>query len=217
MKVFAVIPVYNEEKRIKDVIKKTKKYADKVIVVDDGSCDKTYETSRNENIIVLKHVINMGKGFALRTGCEKATREGADVIVAIDGDGQHKPEDIPRLVKALKDKDIVFTYRPLNENMPLLKKIGNYIINKSSSLFFGIRLRDTQSGFKAFTKEAYKKIKWNSDRYNVESEMVMKTGKNKLKYQEIPIKTIYNDKFKGTTVLDGMRIFLNMFWWWLRR
>lgn len=213
----AVIPTYNEEKTVGKVVKETKKFVDKVIVVDDGSKDNSYIEAKKNGAEVLKHVINMGLGFTLKTGCEKAIEE-ADLIITIDGDGQHDPREIPRLIEVLKDYnlDIVFGYRPLSKNMPFIKKFGNWWIYNFSKLFFGIDVKDTQSGFRVFTRKAYEKIKWNSNRYAVSSEIVMRAGKNKLKYKEIPIKTIYSDKFKGTTIVDGFKIFLNMLWWRIR-
>jgi hypothetical protein len=78
---------------------------------------------------------------------------------------------------------------------------------------YGISLNDTQCGFRAFSKDAYKKIRWNASDYSMESEMISRTGKQKLKYVQIPIETIYSDRYKGTTVIDGIKIVLNMFWW----
>jgi glycosyltransferase involved in cell wall biosynthesis len=215
--VFIIIPAYNEQKRVTSVIRKTKKYADNIVVVDDGSQDKTAEIAENENVTVLQHVVNLGKGAALKTGCEYAIKHGAKRIIFIDADGQHRPEDIPRFLEALDDADIVFGSRTLNKNMPFVLKFGNWFINKVNDVLFGVRLRDTQSGYRAMTSEAYKKIRWNSPSYSVESEMIANAGKKRLKYKEITIKTIYSDKYKGTTIIDGVKIVLNMIWWKLTR
>ena len=218
MKVVAVMPVYNEEKTVGGVIRQVKKYADEVVAVDDGSRDDSYAAAERAGAVVLKHVINMGLGFTLRTGCEKAVRMGADIIITIDSDGQHDPKEIPKLVSELKKNrlDIVIGYRPPSKSMPFTKKFGNWLIYNSSKVFFGVDIKDTQSGFRVFTKRAYQKIKWNSSRYAVASEIVMNIGKNKLKYKEVRIKTIYGNKFKGTTVIDGLKIFLSMLWWKIR-
>src|SRR3989338_8747027 len=111
MKVYAIIPGYNEAARIGSVIKEVAKYADEVIAVDDGSSDGTGSVAKEAGATVLRHVINCGKGAALKTGCEYAVSNGADAIVAIDADGQHNPAEIPKFLKALKDADIVFGYR----------------------------------------------------------------------------------------------------------
>jgi len=218
MKTIVIIPAFNEEKTINTVVKNAKKFVDKVIVVDDGSTDRTGDEAKNSGALVIRHIINMGLGFSLRTGCEKALKKGADIIVTIDADGQHDPKEIPKLVEELKKNklDIVIGYRTPDKNMPFTKKLGNWLIYNSSKLFFGVDIKDTQSGFRVFTKKAYYKIKWDSARYAVASEIVMHIGKNKLKYKEVPIKTIYEDKFKGTTIIDGVKIFLHMVWWWIK-
>lgn len=216
---FVIIPAHNEQRHITQVLKKTKRYADasRIIVVDDGSKDRTYDLALKQGVMVLKHVINLGKGAALKTGSEYALRQGAKILVFMDSDGQHRPEDIPKFLKALSDASIVFGSRVPSRKMPAILKLGNWFINKLNSTLFGIKLRDTQSGFRAMTADAYRKIRWKSSSYSVESEMVALAGKKNLKYKEIPIKTIYSDKYKGTTVIDGIRIVLNMIWWKISR
>jgi len=215
MKIIAVIPAYNEEKTVGKVVKETKKYVDEVIVVNDGSSDRTGEVGKKEGAIVVDHIVNMGLGFALMTGSEVAIKRGADIIVTIDGDGQHDPKEIPKLIDTLIDNnlDIVIAYRPPSQNMPFIKKIGNIMLYFASKLLFGVDVKDTQSGFRAYTSEAYKKIKWNSTGYSVASEIIKNIGREKLKYREVEIKTIYHNKYKGTTIFDGLRIFFNMILW----
>ena len=211
--IWAVIPAYNEEKSIVDIIKKTGKYAGKVVVVDDGSKDKTKELAEKSSAIVLRHIVNLGKGAALKTGCDFAVKKGAKHIIALDADAQHKPEDMPRFIEKLKKYDMVFSYRKLNRKMPLVLRFGNWFISNIVNILYSIKLNDTQCGFRAFSKEAYKKIRWNASDYSMESEMISKAGKQRLKYTQIPIQTIYSDKYKGTTIIDGMKIILNMLWW----
>lgn len=215
--VFVIIPAHNEQKHISKVLNKIKRYARNIILVDDGSKDKTFELAKKQDVVVLRHIINLGKGAALKTGCEYALRRGAKRLIFIDADGQHRPEDIPRFLKSLDDTDIVFGSRSLNRRMPFVLKFGNWFINKMNKLLFRIELKDTQSGYRAMTAKAYKKIRWKSTAYSVESEIVANTGRKRLKYKEITIKTIYSDKYKGTTIGDGIKIVLNMFWWKLTR
>ena len=214
---FVLIPAYNEEKHITSVIRKVKKFATNIVVIDDGSKDGTFKLAEKEGVYALKHVVNIGKGAALKTGCDYAIRKGAKQLIFIDADGQHLPEDIPRFVDALHGVDIVFGSRGLNKKMPFILKFGNQFINKVNNILFGIHLQDTQSGYRAMTADTYRKIKWKSTNYSVESEMVANTGKKKLKYREITIKTIYADRYKGTTVIDGVKIVLNMIWWKISR
>jgi len=214
---YVIIPAHNEQKHISSVIRKVRNYTNNLVVVDDGSTDNTSEIALREYAVVLKHIINLGKGAALKTGCEYALKNGAKQLIFIDADGQHQPEDIPRFLEALKNADIVFGSRSLNKNMPLILKFGNWFINKVNNTMFGIKLMDTQSGYRAMTAAAYEKIKWKSTKYSVESEMIANAGKKRLKYKEITIKTIYADKYKGTTIIDGIKIVLNMIWWKISR
>src|SRR3989344_2011692 len=213
MKIVAVIPAYNEEKYVEDVIIKTKNYVDEVIVIDDCSKDDTFQKTKKSGVVVLRHIVNLGKGAALKTGCEAALKLNATHIVALDADGQHDPSEIPDLIKTLNGSDIVFGVRKFNENMPLVAKIGNAGLSFVTKILFGISISDTQSGFRAFTSDAYKKIRWNCPEYAVENEIIARAGKNRLSYKEVNIKTIYNDKYKGTTFIDGFKILLNMLVW----
>ena len=185
-----------------------------IILVDDGSSDKTVEIVENnfEDIIFLKHKINLGKGAALKTGCEAARRLGADIIVLIDSDGQHQPETIPQMIEKLRREnlDIVLGAREINNDMPPLFYIGNVFLTKLINWSFRINISDTQTGFKAFKSNVYDKIFWRSRDYFVDTEILANMGKNRLKYGEVAIKTIYNDSYKGTTFFDGLKIFLNV-------
>lgn len=216
-KIFAVIPAYNEETNIRNIISETKKYIKNIIVVDDGSKDKTSEKSKKEGVIVLKHIINLGKGAALKTGCDYALKHGADKIIVLDADAQHEPSQIPDFLKQLENADVVLGYRKPNKEMPFILKYGNWFINKITKLLYGINLHDTQCGYRAFTSDAYKKIRWKASNYSMESEMIANIGKRNLKYKEMPIKTIYADKYKGTTIIDGIKIVCNLFWWRLSK
>ena len=211
--IWVVIPAYNEEKNIIGIIKKSKKYVDNVLVVNDGSIDKTKAVSEKAGAVVISHIINLGKGAALKTGCDFAVKKGAKFIIALDADAQHNPDDIPRFVEKSKKYDIIFCYRKTSRKMPIILRFGNWFISNIVRLLYGVGLNDTQSGFRAFSREAYSKIRWNASDYSMESEMISRAGKQKLKYVQIPIETIYSDKYKGTTVIDGIKIVINMIWW----
>jgi len=216
-KVWVVIPAHNEDSHIEEVIKNTKKFAKNILVVDDGSKDKTSAIAERSGAFVLRHIVNLGKGAALKTGCEYAIKKGAEKIIVLDADGQHDPKEIPEFVKALDNADIIFGYRRLNRKMPFVLRYGNWFIFFMTKLLFGLKIIDTQCGYRAFKSDTYNKIKWDAQDYSMESEMIAKTGKAHLKYSQIPIETIYSDKYKGTTVIDGIRIVLNMVWWRLSR
>lgn len=211
--VWIIIPSYNEQKNIGSVVKKTIQLGYKnVLVVDDGSKDLTKKTAENAGAKTIRHKINLGKGSAAKTGCDYAINKGAKIIILMDGDGQHKPKDIPRFIKTMKEKnvDMVFGYRQIDNNMPGVMRFGNFFISISTKIIQGIKIRDTQSGFRCIKAEAYKKIRWQSTDYSMESEMISNAAKHKLKYAEIEIQTIYHDKFKGTTIFDGIKIFINI-------
>jgi len=211
--IWVVVPAYNEGRHISKVLDEISPYCKNIIVVDDGSKDRTLEIAEEKGAVVLQHSINLGKGAALKTGCDYAVGIGAKIIIVMDADGQHKAEDIPRFLDALEGKDIVFGSRKISKKMPSVLRFGNSAINKLSKYLFKVDVKDTQSGFRAFTSNAYKKIRWGSTDYGIESEMIANVGKYNLKYGEIMIDTIYHDKYKGTTVIDGIEIVIKMLWW----
>jgi glycosyltransferase involved in cell wall biosynthesis len=213
---FIIIAAYNESKNIGKVLAELKKEHKKIIVVDDGSKDNTFSIAKKSGATVLKHVVNLGKGAAMKTGCDYAIKLGADILVLMDADGQHEPKDVQKFIKAIKGKDIVFGYRQFSKKMPFILRFGNSFINSTTTLLFGLKIRDTQSGFRAITSNVYEKIRWTSTDYAMESEMIANAGKKRLKYKEIPIETIYSDRYKGTTVLDGIKIVINMISWKLK-
>ncbi len=219
MKTFAVIPAFNESTRLAAVVSGALTHVDKVIVVDDGS-NKSLQSllPENEKVIFLRHPINLGKGAAMKTGVEAGLRLGAEIIVFLDGDGQHDPSEIPQLKEPIVSgrNDVVFGIRNFQKAMPFVSRLGNMFLTRMASLLFRIYIRDTQSGFRAFDIRTYPKLYWGSARYAVETEMVVNAGKHHLRWTEVPITTIYHDKYRGTTVLDGVRIFLNMIAWRLQ-
>lgn len=217
-KTAAVIPAYNEARHISRIITGAKKYVDLVIVVDDGSTDSTFKEAASADIL-SRHIINLGKGSALRTGFELALKNNADVIITMDSDGQNNPADIPRFIRALNEgkSDIVVGARSFNKNMPFIFRLGNIGLRKIFQFLFGLKIHDTQSGYRAFKAENYQKIKWQSTDYSVEAEMLANAGKHKLKVAEIPIATRYLNRYKGTTIIDGISIFFKMLVWKLRR
>jgi len=216
--IVAIIPAYNEGKLVGQVIEKTKEFVDKVIVIDDGSKDNTYSTAMQASPdILIRHPINGGKGLALQTGFEAAFELNPSIIITIDADLQHDPNDIPRLVEALKDADIVIGARSMNNQMPGIFKFGNRFLCKMFNLFFNNKLKDPQSGLRAFRGEIYNHIRWESTGYFVETEMLANACKNGIRCKEIKIATRYLDKYKGTTVIDGITIFLHMIYWRIKQ
>ena len=209
-----ILPGHNEESQLGSVLKKTLSSCSNVVFVDDGSTDSTYSVARSSGAIVLRHITNLGKGAALRTGCDYAVGQGAAKIVVMDSDGQHDAAEIPKLLKELeRGNDVVVGCRRWNSSMPFVMRLGNYGMHKISTVLFGVDVKDTQSGFRAFTAETYHAIRWESNDYSMESEMLARVHKHGLRCSTVGIRTIYHDTYKGTTVMNGLRIASNMLLW----
>lgn len=217
MNVCVVIPAYNEEDAISKVLEEVKKYSENIIVIDDGSVDRTSRLAKEGGAKVLRHAVNMGAGFATITANDYAVGRGFDVIVNLDSDGQHSASAVPEGVAMLKTGgfDIVLGSRFLEgtKQMPVMLKLGNRFLTFMNRQMFGSDISDTQSGFRIVTADAWKKLSPESIGYPICSEISARIGMKRLKYAEIPIETIYLDKFKGTTMFDGIRIFAHMLWW----
>lgn len=187
MKTVAIIPAFNEEKRIKEVIKKTKKYVDKVIVIDDGSTDKTTEVSKKSGAEVISYKNNKGKGYATKIGLKKAISLNPDIIIFLDADGQHNPEYISYFIKAIEDgADYVCGFRDLSE-YPFNRKIGNWGLKVLTNLLCPTGIMDTECGFRAFNLRAAKKLDLKSERYEVEMDFAFNAWKNKFKIKQIKV------------------------------
>lgn len=216
-KVAIVLPAFNEEKNIGKVLEEAKNLADWLIVVDDGSRDKTGEICRAfaGNVICLRHPVNLGKGAALKTGCETAKKLGADIIVTIDSDGQHPPYLAPLLVEYLQDNnlDFVFTIRQGGDKMPLIRWIGNKTLNLAARYLFNLKVGDIWCGFRAFRAECLEKISWEKCDYSGEIQMALRVGLSGLRYGEYPIPTIYHDNSKGVNIFHGLKVLGQMIIW----
>ncbi len=205
VKVFIVIPAYNEEKHIFEVVKGARKYG-KVIVVDDGSQDATAELAREAGALVLKLSRNKGKGYAMRVGARRALELGADAVVFMDGDGQHRPEDVPKFVEAVREGAEVVLGQRVGGKMPMIKKIGNWGLQQMFFLLFGRSVKDTQCGFKAFPARVLEGLEWKENGYFVDTEIAAMASRQGLRVAFVEIPAIYHDPKKGTTVWDGIKI-----------
>lgn len=231
MNIAVVIPGYNEARRIGGVLEDVAKLPQwlskdifNIIVVDDGSRDATSKHAREYiekmpeqvKLHVLRHQTNLGKGSAVQTGCEAAKRLKTDITVLMDGDGQHRAEDVATLIKMVKDQPgpaLVIGARKRNRTMPLMMRFGNGLLSSLARGFFNIQVRDSQSGLRAFPTATYAKIRWASSDYAMETEMLIMATASRVKLIEVPIETIYYDRHKGTTPLDGLRIVRTLFEW----
>ncbi len=201
-KVALVIPAYNEEKMIASVVKglqqafKGKPYDYRIIVVDDGSKDTTASKAKTAGAYVIRHILNSGQGAATTTGLSYALQQGYDVAATLDGDGQHDPKDVLEGVNQLLSNniDLLIGSRLLkNEGMPRAKIIGNQGLSLVTYLLFGIKVTDSQSGLRVFSKKALSELKWRTSGYEFCSEMLWRAKQINLNIDEYPIKTIYTD------------------------
>jgi glycosyltransferase involved in cell wall biosynthesis len=196
MKLVVMIPAYNEEKTIGQVIKEIPKKIEgidkiEILVINDGSIDKTAEMAKKNGASrVVTHRKNRGVGSAFYTGLDEALEMGADIILNTDADGQFDPWDIPRLVKPLVEGqfDVVVGSRFLGKNpsMPFVKKIGNRFFTRLTQVMTGLTLTDTQCGFRAFTREvALKTVLFGKFTYT--QEFILQASNKGFKITEIPI------------------------------
>ena len=198
----ACLPAYNEEKKIYDVVKETSKFVDKVVVCDDGSSDQTKEIAKKAGALVINHSKNKGKGAAMRTLFEYAKKIDGDIVITMDSDGQFLPEEIPKLVNSLVENnaDIVTGYRFENEkDMPSYRKFGNKVLDKMTNLSTELTVRDSQSGFRAYSKKAINSIKFSTDGFGADSEILINASRKGLKIIEEPVTVIYHNIGKTST------------------
>ncbi len=188
----AIIPAFNEEESIATIIQKTKKYVDHVIVVDDHSTDNTEKIARLHGATVICHPRNMGVGAAMKTGIAYIKKFlEPSVVITIDADGQHMPEDIPRLIQPIVagEADIVlgsrFLQRQLAE-MSITKNVGNKVLTALINLLAGMKLTDTQTGFRAFNRKALLSLNLISD-FTYTQEMILVLRHKGFSCAEIPV------------------------------
>ncbi|MDD4412420.1 MAG: glycosyltransferase family 2 protein [Patescibacteria group bacterium] len=214
MKVFVVIPAFNEEGEIAGVVREVLPLIDKIVVVDDCSKDKTKEVASEAGAVVLRHSVNRGQGAALRLGTRWSLQNGADIIVHFDADGQFRPIDIPRVTAPLiaGEADVVFGSRFLDNTtqMPSFKKKVIMPLARFVNFFFlRVKLTDPQSGFRAFTKEVGLKLHWRQDRMAHCSEILSLVAKGGWRIKEVPITVIYKDF--GQSIFGGFKIIKDLF------
>ena len=187
------IPVFNEEGVIGKIVEECKKYGD-VVVCDDGSEDKTSTEAKSKGVICLKHEKNLGKGAALKTLFDYAKKLEYNIIVTIDGDGQFLPKEIPKLIKSIENKeaDIVIGYRFDDAiQMPSYRKFGNKMLDKIANLATDLPVRDSQSGFRAYSSQVIKEISFGTKGFGADAEILIDAAKKGFKIEEEKVSVIY--------------------------
>jgi glycosyltransferase involved in cell wall biosynthesis len=194
-KIVATIPCLNTQKHIAEVIAKTKKYVDEVIVIDDGSTDLTADVAKGAGAKVISHPKNMGYGEAIKSCFRAMQISDADVMIIIDGDGQHDPDEIPRLLSPISNEkaDVVIGSRFLanGKKMPLYRKFGIKIINQVWNLGARVKSSDTQSGFRAYTRNSFEGMHFNNKGMSISIEIIEKARRKGLNIKEVPITCSY--------------------------
>ncbi len=208
--VVAVIPAYNEARFIGSVVLATRRVVEIVIVVDDGSSDGTAEIAQAAGATVVRLAENQGKGAALNAGFRRALASGADAVVILDGDAQHNPEDIPGVLLPVLagSADVVIGSRFLGtkSKIPWWRQMGQHALTKMTNAASGVKLTDSQSGFRAFSRDALERMVFHSSGLAVESEMQFQLQEGGLRWQEVPIGVSYRDGNKRNPVTHGMHI-----------
>lgn len=191
-KTVAGLPMYNEEETIGSVVTQVKRYVDSVICVDDGSSDSSAKIAEACGALVHRHRVNRGYGGALKSLFAKARELEADCLIILDSDGQHLPSDIPKLLEPIGngDADFVIGSRFVegggSEDMPAYRRLGIKVITAASNLSSDLEIQDTQSGFRAFSKLAIERLRFDSEGMELSLEMLEDAHEKKLKITEVP-------------------------------
>ncbi len=215
----AIIPAYNEELTIGSVVIAASGFVDHVIVVDDGSTDHTTEIAEKAGAEVIKHTHNLGKGAALKTGFQAI--KNTEIIVTMDGDGQHNPWEIPLLITPIEkgEADMVNGSRYLNKKhkgTPAYRRLGQTVLDKTTNINSGLKITDSQSGFRAFAAFTIPAFRFTKTDFSIESEMLMDAAENNFKIKEVQVGTTYNQKQKNSKihtqnpVSHGLSVFIKL-------
>jgi glycosyltransferase involved in cell wall biosynthesis len=212
----AVIPAYNEELFIGSVVLRTRQYVERIIVVDDGSSDRTSEIAKLAGAEVIRLDANTGKAYALLLGLRHAHNMGCTTAVMLDADGQHDPREIPRVAGLVMDgkADLVIGSRFLRKNngIPRYRQLGQKTLDLFTNIGAESKVTDSQSGFRAISCKALENLDFRSDGYNVESDMINHFSKLGLSIQEVPISVKYDDpnQHKKNPVSHGVGVFTQL-------
>jgi len=192
------LPAYNEGKNIASIITKLQKISSKIIVCNDGSSDMTGEIAEKMGVTVVNHPKNLGYGGAIKSIFLKAREMSPDVLVTFDADGQHRIEDIEKVVEPISkgDADIVIGSRFLdkNDNVPFYRKLGISAITKMTNIATKQKITDSQSGFRAYNKKSLGELNLSEHGMGISTEILIKADKKGLKILEVPIKILYGGK-----------------------
>ncbi len=205
-KIIVGLPAYNEERTIASIILRVSEFADEVIVVNDGSVDKTEKLAKLAGAEVITHKTNKGYGSAIRTILQEAGKRNADILVIIDADAQNNPDEIPLLIEAvIKGADLVIGSRKSQRNStPGYRWFGQKVLAKFTNIASKQQLADTESGFRAYSKRAISKLKLRETGMAISAEMISEASRTGLKIEEVPVSVSYeNAKSSRNPITHG--------------
>ncbi len=219
MKIAALIPAYNEEKHLADVLRQTKVYLADILVVDDGSADRTAEVARENGVEVLVNRRNLGKGASLVAGLDHLFANGYDAAMCLDADGQHLPAEIPRFLAAAENADLVVGDRMADiKHMPFARLWTNRVTSWILSRLAGVTVTDCQCGFRLVRKEAWQGVKVASRNFDFEGEMIVAIGRKGFRVKSVPVSTVYGDEVSAIhPARDTVRFFQMVWRLWRRK
>jgi len=213
-KIIAVIPAFNEESYIGTVVLKTRQYVDEVIVVDDGSADQTAAVAVLAGATVIKHKSNKGYGASIQILLSQAKKRDPDILLLLDADSQHNPDEIPHLIEPIsKGYDVVIGSREHQKaNIPRYRHIGQRVIAYCSHALSGKKLYDSECGFRAFSRNAIAKLNLKETSMSISAETIADAAAKGLKITERPVSTIYTrDGSSLNPLMHGMGVLTRIF------
>lgn len=213
MNVCLLIPAWNEEKAIGQVVSAACKVMDSVVVIDDGSQDATAQIAQDSGALVIKHEINKGKGAALQTGFQYALDHGYDAAITMDSDGQHAVDDIPKFLEAFEESEpgIILGSRMHDiATMPRIRRFTNKLTSFVGSLIARQKLSDSQSGYRLINTDVLRAIELETTGYEMESEILIKASRAGFRISSVPIKTIYGDEVSKISPVSDTYKFLRL-------
>ena len=215
-----VLPAYNEAENIKSVIRAIKALKLDVLVVDDGSEDETYLVAAKEQAYLIRHPRRVGKGASLKDGIDYAIRNGYNTIITMDADGQHDASDIPAFLNRVNEtgSSVVVGNRMDNPiGMPLIRILTNKFMSFIISGICKQKIPDTQCGYRLFKKEALEELQIEAQKFEVDSEVLIKVAQRGQKIESVPIRSIYADEVsKIRPIRDSFRFILFLFKIWFK-
>jgi glycosyltransferase involved in cell wall biosynthesis len=197
-RIVVAIPCFNTEHYIADVVTRTKKYVDQVIVINDGSHDQTAMIAEAAGATVVNHNKNKGYGEAIKSCFNAAKENNADVLVIIDGDGQHNPDEIPQMIMPILSKEADFVigtrFRGTETNMPIYRKLGIQIINSLYNFGSRTKISDTQCGFRAYSTKNTDTLSLDASGMDISVEILLEIRRNRFVIKEVPVSCLYHER-----------------------